>query len=134
MTKFIRFIKRLFYYIPAIWKDEDWDYAGIYYFLKLKMQRLKIAQEQDTWHKNSNRRARQISICLEYLERYLNWPNYIPYPTDDLRFEVKEDNLFGLRYANSYNEAIRKKFQNYEEFNRKMFWKRFLQWYQGWWT
>lgn len=134
MIKFIRFIKRLFYYIPAIWKDEDWDYAGIYYFLKLKMQRLKIAQEQDTWHKNSNRCARQISICLGYLERYLNWPNYIPYPIDDLMFEVKEDNLFGLRHTNSYNEAIRKKFQNYEEFNRKMFWKRFLQWYQGWWT
>jgi hypothetical protein len=133
LFKLIRFIKRLFNYLPLIWKDEDWDYDYLYKILDFKLRRMQIELEHDTWHMDSKRRARQIAICLAYLDRYRNWTNYIDYPMDDIKF-VKDKLGYKMIHTSSINEAKRRMVHGYEEFNYNMFWKRFLQWHRGWWT
>lgn len=133
VTKVIRFIKRLFYYMPVIWKDEDWDYESIYYFLKYKLKRLQKAQEQDALHTDSDKYAKQIKTCLGYLDRYLHWVDYVDYPIDDIIFTPAQDNLLKMTSTSSRNQAIRNKFLTYEDFNNKMFWKKFIKWHQNWW-
>ena len=131
--KLVRFIKRLFYYAPVIWRDEDWDYESIYYFLKYKLKRLQKAQEKDTLHIDSRKHAKQIKICLAYLERYLNWQDYVDYPIDDIIFSELDSGLLQLQSTNSINAAKRWKFLTYEDFNYKMFWNKFQKWHQHWW-
>ena len=46
LRKFGRFVRRLFIWIPILWKQEDWDYAYIYPFLKQKLQELKNAYKK----------------------------------------------------------------------------------------
>jgi hypothetical protein len=133
LYKVCRFIKRLFLYLPVIWKDEDWDYDYLYKLIKFKLERMCIELQNDTLHKDSNKRAMQIKICLAYLDRYRNWTEYIEYPMDDIKF-VKERIGYRMIHTSSINEAKRRKVHSYEQFNYDMFWKRFMQWHKGWWT
>ena len=133
----IRFIKRLPKWIKICWNQENWDYNYLYDLIEIKLKEFLKAQEEDTWHvpKETKRRARQIKICLAYLDRYRNWTDYYDYPMEDIYFEKAEDGLGSyLRHKSSINEAKRKGADKYEKFNYGMFWKRFLQWHQGWWT
>lgn len=134
---FIRFIKRLPKWIKICWNQEDWDVAYLYDLIEIRLKDFLKAQEEDTWHvaKETKRRAKQIKICLAYLDRYRNWTDYYNYPMEDIYFEKAEDGLGSyLKHKSSINEAKRKGSYKYEEFNYNMFWKRFLQWHQGWWT
>jgi hypothetical protein len=134
ICKFKRFIFRLFKWIPILWNQEDWDYDYLYDLIVVKLKEIRSCMEEDTIHVGMEKRVRQIDICLAYLDRYRNWTDYIEYPMDDIKSVKCEDNLFRLIPTNSHNEAKRKLIRHYEEFNYKMFWKRFLQWHRGWWT
>lgn len=133
-----RFIIRLPKYIKLAWKQEDWDYEYLYDLIEMKLKEFLKAQEEDTWHveKETKRRAKQIRICLAYLDRYRNWPDYYDYPTDDIKsIDSPDGSGYKRRIStNKYNEIKRKGADTYEKFNYDMFWKRFLQWHHGWWT
>ena len=134
---FIRFIKRLPKWIKICWNQEDWDIGYLYDLIEIRLKDFLKAQEEDTWHvpKETKRRAKQIKICLAYLDRYRNWTDYYDYPMDDIYFEKTEDGLGSyMKHKSSINEAKRKGADKYEKFNYNMFWKRFLQWHQHWWT
>lgn len=131
-----RFIRRLPTFLKLCWKQENWDSGYIYDLLEYKLKDLREGLQQDTWHEqNSVKRCiNQINICLAYLDRYRNWPDYYDYPIDDIYFEPTNDDMSQLKYNSSKNEAKRKGAHDFEKFNYDMFWKRFLQWHQGWWT
>ena len=40
LRKFGRFIKRLWRWIPVLWKQEDWDYDYLYEIMRIKMEEL----------------------------------------------------------------------------------------------
>ena len=112
-----RFLKRLPKWIKICWNQENWDYNYLYDLIEIKLKEFLKAQEE------------------AYLDRYRNWPNYYDYPMDDIYHEKAEDGLgYYMKHSSSINEAKRKGANKYEKFNYEMFWKRFLQWHQGWWT
>jgi len=41
-------IKKIFYYLPIIWKDTDYDYESIYEILYAKLKRMEKIWEDDT--------------------------------------------------------------------------------------
>ena len=134
IARIFTFIHRLICYIPIIWQDDDTHPAGLYSVIRFKLERMAVAQDKDTWHKDSHKYARQIRICLAYLDRYRNWPDYIEYPMDDISWEPDGPGLVKMVHSSSINEAKRKRVHQYEKDNYDMFWKRFMQWHQGWWT
>jgi hypothetical protein len=132
-----RFTKRLVTWLPLCWNTENWDYEGYYDFIMMFMKDQLKAQEEDIWHcqKDVKRRIQQIKICIEYLKRYRDWPKYYKYP--EPQHIPREDPKYGTVYSIVYKRGDNIKAKEaslYEEFNKKMFWKRFLQWHQGWWT
>lgn len=131
LRKFGRFIKRLFRWIPVLWKQEDWDYAYIYPLLEMKLQELRKCLREDDMHVNSDKYAMQISICLEYLDRYLHPDNYIEFPQEEVRWEMtKYGNI--LNSSKKLGRAATKSYY-FEQENFRMFWKRFVQWHRDWW-
>ena len=132
LRKFGRFIKRIFIWIPILWKQEDWDYAYIYPLLKQKLQELKKCLQEDDLHVNSNKYAMRISICLEYLDRFLNSDNYIDYPEDGFTWEKTEKGGSILKTSKEAKRASIKHY-DFEQENFRMFWKRFVQWHRHWW-
>lgn len=130
-----RFLKRLPKYIGLAWTQETWDYEYLYDLIEMKLQELLKAQEEDTWHveKGTKRRAKQIKICLAYLDRYRNCENYIEFPNEPLEFEPCKNGCSRLK-ENAARTRACKKANSFEKFNYDMFWKRFLQWHQHWWT
>lgn len=138
LSHFGRFIKRLPKYIKLAWDQETWDSEYIYDLIEMKLKELLKAQEEDTCHvkKETKRRAKQIKICLAYLDRYRNWVDYYDYPMDDIKW-IDSPDYKGCKqmiHTNNRNEIKRKGAHAYEKFNYDMFWKRFLQWHQQWWT
>ena len=140
MRKIFRFIKRLIRWLPTIWNNEDWDYEYLYDLIELKLKEFLKAQEEDTWHveTETKRRAKQIRICLARLDRFRNWTEYYEYPMDDIKHVEIEDPKYGkcyrLEHTNPENEKQRLGAHVFEQKNYDKFWKDFLQWHQGWWT
>ena len=130
-----RFIDRLPKYTKLAWEQEVWSYEYLYDLIEMKMKEFLKAQEEDTWHTETKRRAKQIRICLAYLDRYRNWHDYYNYPIDDIKFVdcPEHDGCKQMIHTNKINEIKRKGANAYQKFNYDMFWKRFLQWHQGWW-
>lgn len=133
IQKVCRFLKRLIFWLPIIWKQEDWDISYLYDLIEIKLKEIRKCLLKDDIHKDSDLRVREIDICLAYLDRYRNWTNYIEYPIDDIIFEPASECTGKMVSTNSHNEARRKLVRKYEDFNYKMFWKRFMQWHQKWW-
>lgn len=128
-----RFLKRLIFWVPIIWKQEDWDISYLYDLIEIKLKEIRKCLLKDDIHKDSDLRVREIDICLAYLDRYRNWTNYIEYPIDDIIFEPASECTSKMVSTNSHNKAKRKLVSKYEDFNYEMFWKRFMQWHQKWW-
>ena len=136
LRKFGRFIKRLWRWLPVLWNQEEWDYAYTYDLLIMKMKDLRENMSQDYWHdqKEVQRGIKQINICLERLDRYLNWPDHYDYPMEDIYSEPTEDGFIRMCYASEKNEKQRLGAINFEEKNFRKFWKDFVKWHRGWWT
>lgn len=133
IQKVCRFLKRLIFWLPIIWKQEDWDISYLYDLIEIKLKEIRKCLLKDDIHKDSDLRVREIDICLAYLDRYRNWTNYIEYPIDDIIFEPASECTSKIVSTNSHNKARRKLVRKYEDFNYEMFWKRFMQWHQKWW-
>lgn len=131
-----RFIKRMCRWIPVLWNQEEWDYAYIYDLLVMKMKELKEDMSKDYWHdqKEVQRSIKQIDLCLERLDRYLNWTEHYYYPMEDIYYEPTEDGCVRMCYASKRNEKQRLGAPEFEEKNFRKFWKNFVKWHRGWWT
>ena len=131
-----RFILRLVRWIPVLWNQEEWDYAYIYDILIMKMKELRKNMSEDYWHdqKCVQRSIKQIDICLERLDRYVNWTQYYEYPMDDIYYEDTENGCKIMCYASEENEKQRLGAIPFEEKNFNKFWKDFIKWHRGWWT
>jgi len=93
IKRFVNKIKKVFYWLPYIWKDEDWDYAYIYELLYAKLNRMDNYWENcDDWiktvtHEKEHRRikvAKNLAKRLaddNYLNNALFWhrKKYEPY-------------------------------------------------------
>lgn len=132
IRKFGRFIRRIIRWLPVLYKQEDWDYDYLYDLIEIKLKELRECLRKDDIHVNSDKYVKQISICLEYLDRYRNWDNYIKLPTK--AFWVKEWQInFSDSTRNKYSKKFAKHLTSYADDNYDMFWKRFLQWHRNWW-
>jgi len=130
LQKLGRFFVRLIKWLPVIWKQEDWDFMLVYDLLAFRMKEVQRCLARDKLHMGMEREVRKISICLAYLDRWRNWPDYITAPP--LKWTETEDGLYRLTSTKS-EDRIYRQIWAYEKFNYDMFWKRFLQWHKGWW-
>lgn len=132
LRKFGRFIKRLYRWLPVLWQLEDWDYMYIYPVLKLKLEELQKCLKEDDLHVNAPKYARQIEICLKYMDRFVNPDNYIKLPQDGISFEKTENGATILKTSKKLGRVAVQSY-NFEQENFRMFWKRFEQWHRNWW-
>lgn len=119
------FLDRVITMIPILWKDQDWDYEGIYYYLEFKLKRLREVLVEDDIHKDSPRCVKEIDLCLEHLNRYLNWDDYLVWPMDGPVFGKPET-------VESYQQ--KHDIMKFAEKNHKLFWKQLVHWYRNWWS
>ena len=131
-----RFILREIRWAPVLWNQEEWDYAYAYDLIIMKMKELRKNMSKDYWHdqKEVQRSIKQIDICLERFDRYINWPDHYDYPMEDIYSEPTEDGCYKMCYASEKNEKQRLGAIAFEEKNFQKFWKDFIKWHRGWWT
>lgn len=74
IKRFFGKIKKIFEYMPLLWRDEDWDYGYLLDLIKFKLIRMR-----DTISKNaiiSNENIREISIGINqtiyHIDNYQN--------------------------------------------------------------
>jgi hypothetical protein len=65
----IRSIKKLWRWIPIIYKDRDWDYWYIYEMLKCKLEDMENYIRRDGIHVCNEHDANKIKTALRLLER-----------------------------------------------------------------
>lgn len=70
MHNFIENIKRLFIWIPIIWKDRDWDYCHLFKIMNFKLGRMSRDEGYDKYLLRGNRYKRQLQYA-EYLSNLL---------------------------------------------------------------
>lgn len=128
LRKFGRFIKRLFRWLPVLWRQEEWDYGYIYDILDVKLKELRNCFAKDDIHADAPTCLRQINICLKYLDRYRNADNYIKFPDEKPRIVNNR-----LETSEEYTSACLRLYE-FEQGSRDKFWKRFVQWHSKWWV
>ena len=128
LRKFGRFIKRLFRWLPVLWRQEEWDYGYIYDILDVKLKELRDCIAKDDIHADAPTCLRQINICLKYLDRYRNADNYIKFPDEKPRIVNSR-----LETSEEYTAACLGLYE-FEQGSRDKFWKRFVQWHSKWWV
>ncbi len=128
LRKFGRFIKRLFRWLPVLWRQEEWDSGYIYDILDVKLKELRNCIAKDDIHADAPTCLRQINICLKYLDRYRNADNYIKFPDEKPRIVNNR-----LETSEEYTSACLRLYE-FEQGSRDKFWKRFVQWHSKWWV
>lgn len=127
---------RLIRWTPVIWKQQDWDYEGIYSLLEQKMKDLYKELEKDTWHdpKEIQKCLKQLRVCLKRVAIVQNWPEFYDYPADDINWEPTEDGCQRMTHTSEANEKERQRVSDKIDNNQKNFWKSFVKWHENWWT
>ena len=120
LRKFGRFIKRLWRWVPVLWKQEDWDYDYLYEIMRIKMEELLKCLKEDNIHVGADRRARQLSICLEYFKRMRTPEDYIDITSEDVSFKDTPDGFVEMKTTPYFNRQC-KKCREFEKFNYDMF-------------
>ena len=131
LRKFGRFIIREIKWIPILWKQEDWDYEYIYELMEVKMKELRECLRQDDMHVDSDKYARQISICLAYMDRFRNWDHYVK-DYNENRYASLSVQIRSKKDLYKRKASVRRMIA-FETDNFNMFWKRFVQWHKQWW-
>lgn len=129
LRKVGRFVKRLYRWIPVLWKQEEWDYGYMYNILELKLKELLKCIQEDDLHVEAPICSRQIKIYLKYLDRYRNPDKYIKMPEEEIKFDEKHR----MVTSEEFSKACVKSYY-FEEHSRDKFWKRFTQWHTKWWV
>jgi len=68
---FIRGIKNLIMWFPAIWKDRQWDHQYIYMILRQKLHFQEQFIRKDGIHVHNERDADEIKACVILLDRLI---------------------------------------------------------------
>ena len=71
MRTFFRNIKRLFYWLPIIWKDRDWDEHFFLIILRHKLKSMHKFFEKNAHFVGMKKKARRIKICVMLLNRLI---------------------------------------------------------------
>lgn len=138
LRRFGRFIKRLFRWIPVLWKQEEWDFGYTYDILKLKLQEIRNDISKDTWHTEDcvKEELQQIDSVLDHLDKYRNWPDYIQIPNPPKGFQrttPTKDGTYQLHFTEEEHKAYQK-VHEFEEEHYNAFWDELKQNSGNWWT
>lgn len=133
-----RFIKRVFRWIPILWKQEEWDFAYIYDLIEFKIKELRKSITEDTIHTDEciKEEIEQIDEVLGYLDKFQNWTKYIeiPEPPKDFqRFTPSDDGCSVLNFTEEEHEAYRKA-DEFETENFNLFWDKLKEYHTNWWV
>ena len=72
VRNFIRNVKRVWYWLPIIWKDRDWDYYYIYEMLKQKLIKVEQYILKDGIHIYNDVDAANIRTAINMIEKVQN--------------------------------------------------------------
>lgn len=87
-------IKNLWYWLPVIWKDRDWDHHYIYEVLKHKLKAQANYISNKDRHTRAQRDARNMKICANLIQICQDdtyQMEYMDYIKDRSWFEACED-------------------------------------------
>jgi len=141
---FYRSVRRVLDYLPVIWNNYDWDQGYMLQLFAFKLRRMQKSFENDKWHTDANKTARQIQICAFLLERlagdelerphwdefYKTYPTFGTFSTDENGYSSMRDReKWGKEFKrlNDHDEVVRKQ-------DLELFWKIFSKNYQRWWS
>lgn len=71
LKKVGRFVNKLIYYSPVLWKDEDWDQSYIFSLLRAKLVRVEKCIREG-YSANAEKEAKNIKTCILLLKRLEN--------------------------------------------------------------
>lgn len=76
------FLDRLWFWLPVLWKDRDWDSAHLYYMMAKKIERLRASTVGAGRHVGWEECARDMSVAIELLTRMSEYSltESCPYP------------------------------------------------------
>ena len=143
IRKFGRFIKRLFLWIPTIYRIESWDYEYLIDLMVLQLKGMEVALRNDTMTVGASLRARQIRIVLEHIKHYKDIDKYVEH-VPHLEYFSNEyliparDNCLQLCYKDEvlhhYQLLIDKRAMELEDWHLKETWRLISKQIRGWWT
>jgi len=96
-------VQKLWYWLPVIWKDRDWDTHFIYEVMKHKLKaQAKYIGDRD-FHTRAQQDARRMRICVKLIEACQNDTysiEYMKYMTNRSWFTSSKDNSEYLTWNN----------------------------------
>jgi hypothetical protein len=109
-------VKNLWYWLPVIWKDRDWDTHFIYEVMKHKLKaQAKYIGDRD-FHTRAQQDARRMRICVKLIQACQDEPysmEYMDYAKERVWFTPCEDRPGSSRYN---SEEV---WEKYDEFFKK---------------
>lgn len=104
IRKLLRFIKRLWAYLPVIWDDEDWDYMYLLRLVQFKVGRMRshikscrAASPGYSQYQSRNKTLRRMSIVENLIGR-LEAGEYCQYEHDEWSKNFVDANEFDSKY------------------------------------
>jgi hypothetical protein len=91
LRKIGRFVRRLYIWIPVIYKTENWDFVYLLNIIETQLKEMEKAHLEDNIHEGNLRRARQIRICIEHIKRFKDISKYT---IDNNTDEFLNNNVF----------------------------------------
>lgn len=128
-----RFLKRLPSYLKLCWRDESWDYEGLYNYIEFFGKERIKALEEDTWHTQhcTKRAIQQIKCTLGHLDRFRNWTKYWDWP--EPIHKKLPNGCYTLEYKPE-DEPQCELVHRMEEKHYKKFWDMLRKYHNNWWT
>lgn len=68
--KFCRFIERLIFWFPVLWKDEDWDSQYLLDLVEFKLKRMSVHLDKYSHHLYKDRDVKEIKTVLSHIDHY----------------------------------------------------------------
>ena len=138
IRRVIRFIKRLFRWIPVLWNQEEWDFGYTYDILKLKLQEIRKDIENDKIHTEDciKEELEQIDSVLDHLDKFRHWEDYIdiPVPSEDFeRYTPLEDGCYSVNITKEERKAYEKA-RKFEQKHYNAFWNELKKYSNNWWV
>lgn len=69
---FVTGVKNLWFWVPVIWRDRDWDYAFLLKIMEAKMRRMSVCIEHNDITVNSQKAAQQLRVSAALCRRIHN--------------------------------------------------------------
>ena len=109
-------IKNIFYWLPVIWKDRNWDHTFIYEVLKHKLKAQANYIGTKDRHTRAQQDARRMLICAKLLQKMQDdtyATEYLNYAEDEFWFEDVKDKP---GYSTIESKNI---WENYDDYFKK---------------